>query len=242
MVLVDAGRGDARVRLSRRVVLINAVALIDRSNLHHLTMRRLGESLGVQGMTLYGYVTSREDLLDGIVDLVVNDLYGDLHLELVAGDWPGYLRDLAYGLRDIARAHPQVFPLIATRTCTAAWVRPPLRSLRWAEGFLDALHRCGFTDPAIVTAYRAFCSFLLGQLLPELAATGVDIAPTPPRPLYDALSDPDPARYPQLSRLRRALSRPPAAADFDESLTAVLRRIQELDHPGLAPAARSGTG
>ena len=70
-----------------------------------------------------------------------------------------------------------MFPLVATRPPAAPWVRPPLRSLRWMESFLDTLHRCGFTDAGCVGAYRAFSSFLLGHLLLEVSAQGADIGP-----------------------------------------------------------------
>lgn len=91
--------------------------------------------------------------------------------------WRDYLRRLAHGVRRLALAHPQVFPLVATRPPSAPWVRPPLRSLRWVESFLETcwLGR-GFS--AAVAAYRAFSSFLLGHLLLEVSALGVDTGPT----------------------------------------------------------------
>jgi AcrR family transcriptional regulator len=67
---------DVRGPLDRRKVLLAAVALIDRSELRQLTMRRLGTELGVEAMSLYHYVHSREDLLDGVVELVIDDCTG----------------------------------------------------------------------------------------------------------------------------------------------------------------------
>ena len=132
--------------MDRRTILLAAVTLIDQNDLRHLTMRRLGAHLGVEGMALYHYIHGREDLLDGIVELVIDDLYGDPDVHLAADDWQDYLQRLAHGVRRIALAHPQVFPLVATRPPAAPWVRPPLRSLRWMESFLETLHRCGFSD------------------------------------------------------------------------------------------------
>lgn len=131
-----------RFPLNRRMILAGAVALIDESDLSHLTMRRLGAALGVEGMTLYGYVHSREDLLDGIVDLVVGELPTPPAAVSVV-DWTEYVYLLARGVRGIALAHPQVFPLVATRPAIARWVRPPIRSLRWTEALLEVLHRSG---------------------------------------------------------------------------------------------------
>src|SRR6478672_1288724 len=157
--------GTPRGPLDRRTILLAAVTLIDEHDLRHLTMRNLGSQLGVEAMALYHYVHGREDLLDGIVELVIDDLYGDPDVHMSTRDWQDYLQRLAL-------THPQVFPLIATRPPAAPWVRPPLRSLRWMESFLETLHGAGFSDEASVAAYRAFSSFLLGHLLLEVSAQG----------------------------------------------------------------------
>ncbi|MCO7218354.1 hypothetical protein [Klenkia sp. PcliD-1-E] len=79
-------------------------------------------------------------------------------------------------MRRIALAHPALFPLVATRPPAAPWVRPPLRSLGWVESLLSALLAHGFSpEQAVVVyrAYRAYTSFLLGHLLPEVTQRGV---------------------------------------------------------------------
>jgi len=171
---IDAN--DARTRrLSRSGIVTAAVEFVDSNGLGALTMRRLGASLNVQAMALYGYVPSRENLLDAVVEAVVDELYADpqVHLEPRQG-WPDYLTRLAYGVRRMAFAHPQIFPLVATRPPTAPWVRPPLRSLRWMNSFLNGLLGSGFTDLGAAAVYRAFTSFLLGHLLLDVAALQVD--------------------------------------------------------------------
>src|SRR6478752_6297514 len=192
--------GNTRVTLDRRTILLAAITLIDRHDLRHLTMRRLGAHLGVEGMALYHYIHGREDLLDGIVELVIDDLYGDPQVHLTATDWQDYLQLLAHGVRRIALAHPQVFPLIATRPPAAPWVHPPLRSLRWMESFLETMHGAGFSDQASVATYRAFSSFLLGHLLLEVSGQGADFSPIeqedPADPPRTDLSD-----YPRLKSL-----------------------------------------
>ena len=221
---VDAGTGGS---LDRRKVLQAAVTLVDQHELRYLTMRRLGQQLGVEAMSLYHYVHSREDLLDGIVELVIDDLYGDPDVHLTADDWQEYLQRLAHGVRRIALAHPQLFPLIATRPPAAPWVRPPLRSLRWMESFLETLHRCGFSDLAAVAAYRSFSSFLLGHLLLEVAAQGADIAPIeqadPDDPPQTDLTE-----YPRLRKLQPELSQDHSAAEFEKALETLLDRLERL--------------
>lgn len=223
------GHTAARGPLDRRTVLLAAITLIEQQDVRHLTMRRLGASLGVEGMALYHYIHGREDLLDGIVELVIDDLHGDPEVHLTASHWRDYLQRLAYGVRRIALAHPQVFPLVATRTPAAPWVRPPLRSLQWMESFLDTLHHCGFSDASCVAAYRVFSSFLLGHLLLEVSGQKADDGPID---RADPTAEPttDLTRYPRLKSLEHELSHPHAAEEFDESLVTVLARIDLLEH------------
>jgi AcrR family transcriptional regulator len=214
-----------RPPLTRRRVLEAARALIEERGLPELTMRTVGQRLGVEAMSLYRYVPNREGLLDGVVELVVDELYGDPEVQLVARDgWEDYLRRLAHGVRRIALAHPRVFPLVATRPPAAPWVRPPLRSLRWVEGFLQGLTARGFDDEAAVHAYRAFTSFLLGHLLLEVAALGVNTGPVPDDQLAPVAPDPLDG-YPLLARLADALGEDRSAAEFDESLDNLLDRL-----------------
>ena len=201
--------------------------MIDENGPRHLTMRRLGASLGVEGMALYHYVHGREDLLSGIVELVVDDLYNDPEVHLTSTEWPDYLQRLAHGVRRIALAHPQVFPLIATRPPAAPWIRPPLRSLRWMESFLDTLHHCGFTDTSCVSAYRSFSSFLLGHLLLEVSAHGADIGPVDQADPDDQPQT-DLTEYPRLKSLEHELSQDHSSAEFEETLETLIDRIDLL--------------
>lgn len=228
-VAPQGGPGSGRTGLDQRRILGAAVRFIDEHGLRELTMRRLGAHLGVEGMALYRYVPGREALLDGVVESVVDELYGDpdVHLEAVAG-WEDYLHRLAHGLRRIALAHPEVFPLVATRPPAAPWVRPPLRSLRWIESMLRVMTSAGFSDEAAAAAYRAFSSFLLGHLLLEVSAHGVDTGPVEePAVAYTT----DLREYPFLRRLEPHLSQDHAAADFEEALEALLDRIALLLPP-----------
>src|SRR3954462_13124764 len=140
------GPGPGRNGLDQRRILDAAVRFIDENGLRMLTMQRLGAYLNVEGMALYRYVPGREALLDGVVETVVDELFGDpdVHLEAHAG-WVDYLQRLAHGLRRIALAHPEVFPLVATRPPAAPWGGPPMRSLRWLESLLEVMTEAGFS-------------------------------------------------------------------------------------------------
>ncbi|SFP12210.1 transcriptional regulator, TetR family [Geodermatophilus dictyosporus] len=221
--------GAGRRPLDRRRVLGAAVSFIDEHGIEALTMRRLGNHLGVEGMALYRHVSSREGLLDGVVETVVDELYGDpdVFLEPRHG-WQDYLQRLAHGVRRLALAHPAVFPLVATRPPAAPWVRPPLRSLRWLESFLDALTGSGFSDGAAVAAYRAYTGFLLGHLLLEVSARGVPISSHDEE--ADAASPPAGALdgYPHVRRLEPLLSEDESAAEFEEALEELLERLERI--------------
>ncbi|MFI5497077.1 TetR/AcrR family transcriptional regulator [Actinoplanes sp. NPDC051859] len=212
--------------LDQRRILDAAVRYIDAHGLRMLTMQRLGAYLGVDGMALYRHIPGREALLDGVVDTVVDELFGDpdVHLEAHAG-WVDYLQRLAHGLRRIALAHPEVFPLVATRPPAAPWVRPPLRSLRWIESLLEVMTQSGFSDENAAAVYRAFSSFLLGHLLLEVSAHGVETGPVEEpdvSPIEDLSS------YPILERLEPHLSIDVAAQDFEEALEVLLDRVALL--------------
>jgi AcrR family transcriptional regulator len=230
--------GTVRTPLDRRRVLAAAIEFIDRHGLEALTMRRMGAYLGVEGMALYRHVTGRDDLLDGVVELVVDELYGDPEVYLAPQHgWEDYLQRLAHGVRRIALTHPALFPLIATRPPAAPWVRPPLRSLRWLESFLDALTSHGFSDEAAVGAYRAYTSFLLGHLLLEVSQRGVPISP-----LDDPEGAPDSgerslAEFPHVRRLAPLLSEDESTAEFEESLENLLERLQRVLRESRAPGS-----
>jgi TetR/AcrR family transcriptional regulator, tetracycline repressor protein len=231
------GTGPAtRQVLSRERIIDAAIRFVDRRGLTALSMRRLGKELGVEAMSLYRHVNGREDLLEGIVDALVAQLHlRPGHEELQPTDgWQAYLQWLAHGVRALARAHPNVFPLIATRHPAAPWLRPPLRSLRVVEEFLTMLLSRGFTDAHAVIAYRAFSSFLLGHLLLEAAVLGARTSP-PGEPVDEGDSHVPNADqqldlddYPHLRRLESQLSEDHAAAEFEQALEDLLDRLDRL--------------
>ncbi|GAA0552617.1 TetR/AcrR family transcriptional regulator C-terminal domain-containing protein [Paractinoplanes ferrugineus] len=218
--------GSGRAGLDQRRIIDAAVRFIDENGLRMLTMQRLGACLGVDGMALYRYVPGREALLDGVVEAVVDEMFSDpeVHLRAHAG-WVDYLQRLAHGQRRIALAHPEVFPLVATRPPAAPWVRPPLRSLRWIESLLEVLTDAGFSDESAAAVYRAFSSFLLGYLLLEVSARGVVTGPVEEP---DVAPTGDLSRYPILQRLEPHLSVDAAAGDFEQALEALLDRVALL--------------
>ncbi|WP_166905851.1 TetR/AcrR family transcriptional regulator [Mycobacterium sp. DL440] len=218
---------DQPARLSREFILDTAIELIDREGLTKLTMRRLGTACGVEAMALYRYVHSRGDLLTGVVSHIVDRLYSDqLAARRQEDGWQDFLLRLGHGVRQIALDHPQVFPLVATEAPEAPWVRPPLRSLRWMETFLETLISYGFDDEAAVAAYRTYTTFLVGQLLLEVSARGVRLSPDEAALNDEPRPDTSLADYPNLRRLQPKLAEDHSADEFEEALEALLDRVE----------------
>jgi AcrR family transcriptional regulator len=213
-----------RIPLSRARIVSAALQFIDANGLPGLTMRRLGEQLGVEAMALYRYVPSKEDLLDAVVESLVADVREDeVVLDAPQDGWQDFLQRLAHGVRRVALAHPKAFPLVASRPAEAPWLRPPLRSLDIVETFLSGLLEEGFSDQAAIEGYRAYTSFLLGHLLLEVAVHGADVGPLDV--LDDQMGEPGVSDHPTVARLRDSLSEDRSAVEFEEALESLLDRM-----------------
>jgi AcrR family transcriptional regulator len=224
LVVDGQERPSDRVPLSRERILSTALRSIDEEGLAALTMRRLGARLGVEAMSLYRYVPGREALLDGVVDALVGELDHDADvLRSPEHGWQDFLQRMAHGVRRVAIAHPKAFPLVASTPPEAPWLRPPLRSISWVETFLSGLVQQGFSDQEAVAAYRAFTSFLLGNLLLEVSQRGGAVGP------LDLVDEEEPVGglddAPIVRRLARRLGEDRALQEFEESLESLIDRI-----------------
>jgi len=223
--------GRRRARLDRESIVRSALEFIDEQGAQGLTMRGIGERLGVEAMSLYRYVSGREDLLEAVVAHLLQGMERQLDEELT-DSWQGYLQTLAHEVRRIAVEHPQAFPLVATRHPAAPWLRPPLRSLELVEHFLSTLSAHGFDDVRVVQAYRAFTSFLLGHLLLESVVRGAESSPVE-EPLDEGGAD-LPGKdadiglteVPTVQRMRRLLSEDRSEEEFEIALETLLDRLE----------------
>jgi AcrR family transcriptional regulator len=124
-------------------------------------MRRLGRELGVEAMSIYNHVPSREALVDGLVEAVLDEVAASDD-----DDWQEALRSLARSFRRAAARHPEVVRLFANRTLAIpAWRRS-------VEDTLRVLRRAGFAPREAVAAYRVFWAYLSGYLFGELRLQG----------------------------------------------------------------------
>lgn len=161
--MVETGRQP----LSRRRILEAAVRLVDREGLAALSMRKLGQELGVEAMSLYRYVPNKAALLDGIAETVV----GEAEIPPAdAGDWAERARAMNRAYRRLAHAHPNVFPLIALRPLnTPAALRP-------IEAALELFCGAGFDEQTALHAFRTLASYASGYALEEIRALSADDA------------------------------------------------------------------
>jgi TetR/AcrR family transcriptional regulator, tetracycline repressor protein len=227
-----AGEPRAGTRgLDRDTIIRAALQAIDTAGAQRLTMRGLGDALGVEAMSLYHYVTGREDVLEAVVSLLLDGIPDRLD-EHLASSWQGYLQTLAHTIRQIALDHPRAFPLIVSRHPAAPWLRPPLRNLETVEHFLVTMHRFGLDDDQVVDTYRAFSSFLLGHLLLESALHGAETSPIE-EPLDEgdaqvpnADGRVDLAEHTEVLRLRPKLSEDNGAQEFETALETLLDRLE----------------
>lgn len=145
-----------RVPLSRERVLGAAVAFADEHGIDALTMRKLGQALGVEAMSLYNHVASKEDLLDGMVDSVFAEI------ELPSGqDWRTAMRQRALSARAVLRRHRWAIGLMESRAS------PGPATLRHHNAVLGCLRDAGFSIELAAHAYSALDAYIYGFALQE---------------------------------------------------------------------------
>ena len=158
------GVGDSKGKITRAMVLAAALEIIDRDGVSGLSMRRLGQALDRDPMVLYRHAPNKAALLDGVAEIVLDQLSVDTTDE----DWAGQLRTVARDFRALALTHPHVVALLVTRPLSTPLGLRPLGTLRPLEQVLDLLTRAGFSGPDALHIYRALFGFLYGHVLNEL--------------------------------------------------------------------------
>jgi AcrR family transcriptional regulator len=149
---------SARAPLSRERVLRAAVALADSGGISALTMRRLGQALGVEAMSLYHHVAGKDAVLDGIVDLVV----GDIEVPGRGTPWRAAMRHRAVSAHAVLLAHPWAAMLVMSRFNLGPGMT------RYLDATLGRLLEGGFGVEAALDALNALDSHIYGFTLQEL--------------------------------------------------------------------------
>lgn len=222
MTSADTPRsGQPKSRLSRDIVLAKALELVDAEGLEALSMRRLGMELGRDPMSLYRYAQNRAALLDGVAELVLDDL----SIEPSDPDWKAQLRKIAHGLRRQALRHPNAVPLLVTRPLSTPLGLRPLGTLRPLEQILSLLVAAGFEPADALHVYRAYYGFLYGHILNELQEFVVD--PEENEALLRLGLHRLPAKdFPWLRALAPALAEYDGEAELEQGLAILLSGLE----------------
>ena len=158
MVARTDPRAESRVPLNRERVLRAALVLADAGGIESLTMRRLGQELGVEAMSRYNHVANKDDILDGIVDLVFSEI------ELPAGgaEWRPAMRRRAVSAHEALLRHPWATSMMQSRT------KPGAATLRHHDRVLGSFRAAGFTLVMAAHAVSAIDGYLYGFALQEI--------------------------------------------------------------------------
>jgi AcrR family transcriptional regulator len=148
---------EGRAPLSRDQVLRAAVAFADEHGIGSLTMRRLGEFLGVEAMSLYNHVASKGELLDGMIDLV----FSEIDLPADGTGWKEAMRQRAVSARQALSRHRWAIGLMESRTS------PGPATLRHHDAVIGSLREAGFSVEMAAHAFSVLDSYTYGFALQE---------------------------------------------------------------------------
>lgn len=225
---------DRRVPLSRGRVLHTALTLVDGGGIEALSMRKLGQALGVEAMSLYNHVANKDDILDGITDLVLSEI----EVSDAGEGWEEALRRWAISAHDALLRHRWVCTLLLSSTR----IRPA--RLRYTESLLRRLREAGFSAQATYHAYHALDSHILGFTIWQLGhampagappiRNSADLAPF----MRSVLPEFSPADYPYLLEHAEQHFNPAnlvSGSEFEFGLQLILNGLRQLRDPAGRP-------
>jgi AcrR family transcriptional regulator len=143
---------ERRVPLTRDRVMQAAIGLADKGGIESLTMRKLGRELGVEAMALYRHVTNKDDIVDGIVDLV----FSEIDLPSTGADWKASMRERAISVREALSRHRWAVGLMESRT------NPGPANLRHHDAVIGSLRAAGFDMAMAAHAYSLLDAYIYG--------------------------------------------------------------------------------
>jgi AcrR family transcriptional regulator len=150
-------RAKRRTPLSRELVLRAAIALADQDGFESLTMRNLAKELGVEAMSLYNHVANKDDLLDGMIDLV----FSEIEPPPTDVNWKTAMRNRAVSTREALNRHRWAIGLMEGRSSHGP------ANLTLHNAVLGCLRAAGFSMEMTVHAYSVQDSYIYGFALQE---------------------------------------------------------------------------
>jgi AcrR family transcriptional regulator len=215
-----------RKPLSRARVLQAAVALADEAGLEAFSMRALAQELGVVPMALYKHVANKEELLDGMVDIV----FGEIELPSAELDWRSAMRRRAISTREALTRHSWAIGMMESR-------HPGPAGLRNHNAVMGCLREAGFSFKMAIHAYSVQDAYVYGFALQE-RDTGFetpDSAGEAAQRRAETIGAFD--EYPYLVEVATKLPESgfDNAVEFAWGLDLILDGLDPLRHPGSAP-------
>jgi AcrR family transcriptional regulator len=210
---------NTREPLSRERALSTALAIADTEGIGSLTMRRLAQELGVEAMSLYHHVANKDDILDGITDLVV----GQIEVPLTGTQWKSAMRHRAISAHEVLLAHPWAAMLVISRFNIG------MGMTRYLDATLGRLREGGFSIDGALDAWHTLDSHIYGFTLQELnlpfdAAENQQVS-------ADVLGLFDPAEFPHVVEVVTKISQAGRVEDFEFGLDLILDGLERtLDH------------
>ena len=150
---------EPRIPLSRERVLQGAIAVADQGGIEALTMRKLAQDLGVEAMSLYYHVSNKDQVLDGVVDLIIDEINGaagEIDDPIRSDEWKTVMRLRILAARQVLLRHPWAPEVIETRTTMIPSI------IIYFEGLLRVFRSGGFTYDVAHHALHALGSRALG--------------------------------------------------------------------------------
>src|SRR6266498_668400 len=220
---IDAG-AQPRVPLSKQRVLRAAVALADEGGVDSVSMRKIAQELGVVPMALYKHVANKDELLDGMVDVVV----GEIDPPASGTDWKTAIRRRVLSARSALLRYPWASQIIESRT------DPTPAVLAYMDSMIGIFRAGGFSIDLTHHAMHAMGSRLLG-FSQELFDDTTNVGPEMQADLLRELAD----RYPSITEPVMAITHDEASVvgqgcddqfEFEFALDLMLDGLDRLRH------------
>ena len=216
-------KAQSRAPLSRERILATAVALADERGVEALSMRKLAQELEVVPMALYKHVVNKDELLDGMVDVVV----GEVDPPASGTDWKTAIRQRALSARRMLLRHPWASKVIESRTS------PTPAVLEYMDAMIGIFRAGGFSIDLTHHAMHTMGSRMLG-FSQELFDESADAGPQLMEPeMLRAMA----GRYPYITELVTAITHDPGSVvgpgcddqfEFEFALDLMLDGLERL--------------
>jgi len=228
--MATTSRTRRRQPLSRERVLETALQLADQGGIDGLSMRKLGQALGVEAMAVYYHLANKEEVLDGIVDLV----FAEIHLPVEGAPWKAEMRRRGTSMYDVLLRHRWAIGMMEAR------VQAGPANLRHHDAVIGNLQAAGFDSAMVAHAYSVLDGYIYGFALTKMSLpfeTPEDVEEVTQR-----MMEPYPStEYPHLARfVSEHIMRPgyEFAEEFEYGLDLILDALErEVTAPGSASDA-----